>query len=363
MSLPASISAAHAALHGPWTVRARNRLIAVVVLALVVALTVVGVHGGSSGPPPVDLRVVSIADPLGLGATTEAMVALHNRGHREILPRFSLSLLAYPYYWRIVSGPPALEPGQSATYTIEAPDSVSAPPDGEPFQIKVNDARGITYAISRPIETAKRDLPIVNPTLGMWTQRDPASRLISPAGWSIYQRRHSDDRTSIDLADVFGVHAAHFHVVQTGQPDPGAWSVTGLAQDVAFPDRPFDIQVLSRTPYQAITGGWLLTAFGIQILYGRSGMIWLLFEPTNNGDLEYDLPDGNHVKVYDVPYGQWATQTIDLTALFRQLHRKVPETVAFALFIGASSAGANDIDGYIASISLHSSASAGSEVK
>ncbi len=363
LSIPASARTISGAARRSWIPGARNGLIIAAVAALVLALIVVAVQGESDATLPVDVRPVSTGDPFGLGATTVATVELHNRGHREIAPRFSVSWIPYPYYWRILSGPVILEPGQSATYMIQAPDSVSAPHDGERFQIKVNDTRGITYAISAPIEKKKRDLPIVNPSLSMWTQRDPATALISPAGWNMYERRDSDDRTTIEESDVFGIHAAHFHVVQSGSPDPGLWAHTGLTQDIPFPDQPFDIRVLSRTPYEAISGGWLLTAFGIEVRDGKRGMIWLLFQPTGNGDREYDLPNGNHIRVYDVPLNQWAARTIDLAALYRQLHRRVPERITLKLFIGASSSEPNEVDGYIASIDLHSPAFAGGEIK
>lgn len=336
----------------PPTVRTRNGIIAVAVVALVAAMVVAGVLGESYATLPVDLRVTSTADPLDIGATTRATMTLRNRGRDEIAPRFSLSWLPEPYYWRIVSGPLVLAPGQSAQYTIEAPDSVSAPADGEPFQIKVNDSGSITYAISAPIEIPKRRLPIVNPSLSLWTQRDPATGFISPAGWSMYEHHDRDDRTTIRQADVFGVQAARFHVVQAGHSDPGLWAHTGLIQQVPFPTRPFEIRVLSRTPYEAISGGWLVTAFGLEIRDGSQNVMWLLFQPTGNGDREYDLPNGYHIKVYDVPFGAWATRTVDLPALYRELHRKQPRSVMLKLFLGASSAQANDVEGYIAGLQL-----------
>ncbi len=336
----------------PLTTRARNGIIAVAVVVLVTAMVVAGVLGESYATLPVTLRVTSTEDPLDIGATTRATVALRNRGSEEIAPRFSLSWLPEPYYWRIVSGPLVLKPGQSADYTIAALDSISAPADGEAFQIKVNDSRSITYAISAPIEIPKRQLPIVNPSLSLWTQRDPATGFISPAGWSMYEHHDRDDHTTIRQADVLGVQAARFHVVQAGHRDPGLWAHTGLMQQIPFPTRPFEIRVLSRTPYEAISGGWLVTAFGIEIRDGSQNVIWLLFQHTGNGDREYDLPNGYHIKVYDVPFGAWATRTIDLPALYQELHRKQPRAVMLKLFLGASSAQANDVEGYIAGLQL-----------
>ncbi|MHB8377030.1 MAG: hypothetical protein ACYDEB_08755 [Dehalococcoidia bacterium] len=356
-SISAAVDAVQAGVRLPALPRTRNAVIAAATLALVVTLAVAAALGQSRATLPVDVRVLSTGDPLALGATSEATVALRNHAGHDVTPRFSVSWLPYPYYWHIVSGPDVLRSGQSATYKIVAPDSTSSPPDGVRFRIKVNAAESITYAISAPIAKPKRDLPIVNPGLQMWTQRDLATLLYFPAGWNIYQHHGSGDRTTIGPGTVDGVEATRFHVVQDGLPDPGLWSDTGLMQTVPFPDQPFDVRVFSRTPYEAISGGWLLSAFGIEIRDGQRWPIWILFEHTGNGDREYDLPNGFHVRVYDVPAGEWTTRTVDLAALYRQLHRSQPALLSLKLFIAASSDRANDIDGYIAGIALHAAGS------
>jgi hypothetical protein len=311
--------------------RARRIALPIALLALVIGLSFVAVRGESSATLPVDVHVVSTTDPMHLGATTQATVTLTNHGDNDVRPRFSLSWLPYPYYWRIVSGPLVLHPGETATYEIEAPDSLASPHNGERFQIRVNDATSITYAISAPITNGRTVLPITNPNLLMWTQQDPSSGLLSPAGWNIYSRTDDDDLTSIEPTSVLGVNAAYFHVVQSGQPDPGLWTHTGLTQDIPFPSTPLDVRVLSNVRYQAITG---------------------------SGDHEYDLPNGQHIKVYDVPLGQWTTRTIDVAELYRHLNWAQPRRVNLKLFMGASSFTRADIDGYVAGIGLHESAAA-----
>ncbi|HYM15484.1 MAG TPA: hypothetical protein VEZ14_07980 [Dehalococcoidia bacterium] len=361
-SIPATVSrlrAAHRRLLGEDARRLLRRYaVPSAALLVVLALAVLAVRGESSATLPVDVRVVATGDPLHLGATTQATVMLTNHGHADVRPRFSLSWLPYPYYWSVVSGPPILAPGQTATYQIEAPQSVAAPHDGERFQIKVNDATSITYAISAPITNGSAVLPIVNPGLRMWTQQDPSTGMFSPAGWNIYKHTDGDDVATITPGTALGVDAAYFHVTQSGRPDPDQWTHTGLVQTVPFANELLDVKVLSRVPYQAITDGWLVTAFGIEISYGKRESIWLLFEPTGSGDKEYDLPNGQHIKVYDVPFGQWATRTIDLPGLYRKLNWAPPRRVNLKLFMGASSFTRANLDGYIAGIGLHESAPA-----
>jgi len=330
----------------------RNLAVPLALLALVILLLLVGRHGDANATLPAEVRLVSTSDPMNIGAATAATLVVRNNGDHAIRPRFSLSWLPYPYYWRVVSGPETLPPGVSATYAIEAPDSTAAPHDGEPFQIKVNDATSITYAVSETITRARRDLAVANPALRFWTERDPTTNLVAPAGWSVYARTGGGDQAVAEEADVFGVHAARFHVVQDGQPDPGGWSHAGLTQEVAFPARPFDIEVLSQTRYDALPEGWPLTAFGIEIADKANGLVWLLFEPTGHGDLSYDLPSGHHIEVYDVPESAWTRRTVDLAAIYERLGWRPPKDVTLKLFAAAASSKAADVQGYVREISL-----------
>jgi hypothetical protein len=105
--------------------RLRDAILPAAIAALAAVLTVAALRPNTGAALPVDLRVVSTSDPYAVGATTQATVALHNRGRADIRPRFSVTWLPYPYYWRIISGPAVLQPGAAATYVVEAPDSTS----------------------------------------------------------------------------------------------------------------------------------------------------------------------------------------------------------------------------------------------
>ncbi len=333
----------------PW-LAPRNFAVPLALVLLAVMLTGIALRRDRTALNA-DVDVVSTGDPMQIGATTQAEVRVRNHSDHEIYPRFSVTWLPYPYYWQVVSGPSRLKPGESATYRIEAPDSTAAPADGQPFQIKVNDAQSITYASSRPIEVPEQHLPIVNPNLRFWTQRDPSTGLISPAGWQMYSHKDDDDVASIEPVDVFGTTAARFHVIQGGNPDPDGWTHTGLVQEIGFPTGPFSVSVLSRAPYKALEGGWPLSAFGIEVGDRKNGLLWLLFQPGGRGDLDYSLPSGHHIHVYDVPPDRWTRVQIDLPAIYGQIGWTRQERVTLKLFIAAASADPDDIEGYIAGIS------------
>jgi hypothetical protein len=314
--------------------------------ALVIGLLVV--RSRSAGMLPVDVRVLATDDPLRIGATTSARVELYNRGHSEMHPHFALTWTPYPQYWKIVSGSETLAPRTRETYVIEAPTSASAPYDGQTFQIKVSDGKGTTFVTTAPVDIEPKSVVIANPELALWSQRDGADALTSPAGWYPYKHVGEGDQAIIEPLSVAGVDAAHFRVVQDGQPDPGGWSHGGFAQEVPFPRTAFGVRVLSNARYEANEAGWPLTAFGLEVNDSGNAPIWLLFQQTGDGDRDYDLPNGQHIHVYDVPIGQWVQRTVDLPALYGQLHWKTSDKIGLKLFIAASSARRADIEGYVA---------------
>lgn len=325
----------------------RDLILPAAFVVLVAMLTFTALRPEAGATLPVNLNVISTADPYAVGATTQAAIALRNHGSGEVRPRFSVTWLPYPYYWRVISGPAVLQPGETGTYVIEAPDSASAPPDGTTFTFRVNDAASITSRGSSPQYRDDGGSVVRNPTFKLWTV-DPVSGLRAPAGWQIYERRGSGDATTVEPADALGIGATHLRVMQDGKPDPGLWSHTGLTQEIAFPNRPLSLTLLSRAPFVAQSGGWPLTAFGFEVSDPQNGLIWVLFQQTGKGDLEYDLPSGHHIKVFDVPLGEWATRSVDLAEMYRALNWAPAERVTLKLFVAASSEEPADIEGYIA---------------
>ena len=334
----------------PDWLRTRNVVAVVILGAILIPLGFLALHRPAPRTLHVDVQVLSTDDPLKIGAATTAYVQVVNREGHEIRPRFAVNWLPNPYYWTVTSGPAALGPGETGTYEIEAPGSVAAPYNGQTFQIGVSDGPSATFATSASIAIDGQAVAIKNPGLGLWSQRDGSDGLAAPAGWYPYRRMGDGDEATIEQVSVYGVDAAHLHILQNGEPDPGGWSHAGLAQEMPFPRKPFDIKIMSRAPYMTTLDGWPLTAFGIEINDGANGLIWVLFQPTGYGDRAFDLPNGQHVEFFDVPPGQWMTRTIDLPGMYARLKWKPTEKITVKLFIAASSGGRADIDGYIAGI-------------
>jgi hypothetical protein len=207
------------------------------------------------------------------------------------------------------------------------------------------------YVIADSITLEQPRLSIVNPDLRFWTQRDAATGHYVPAGWSSFQFKGTGDNASIEEAtSPGGVAAAHLSMRQDGKDDEGNWAHTGLTQSVGFPREPIRVGVMSRAPYRAASGLWPLNAFGLEVSDGTNGLLWLLFQPTGHGDLDYDLPTGHHIHVYDVPPGEWLNVPIDLQSIYAQLGRAMPEQIGLKIFIAAASTGPDQVDGFITGI-------------
>lgn len=78
--------------------RLRDAILPVAFAVLAAVLTVAALRPATDATLPVDLRVVSTADPYAVGATTQATITLRNEGRADVRPRFSVTWLPYPYY-------------------------------------------------------------------------------------------------------------------------------------------------------------------------------------------------------------------------------------------------------------------------
>lgn len=335
-------------------------LIAVLLLGGV--LTLAALHGSYSESLPVSVRVVSVRDDSQVGAITSAVVRLTNHGARTVSPRFALMWKPQPARWRNISGPALLEPGATATYNIVTEDGATSPPLGQSFQVKVNDSGSIVSALSRTVHTEKGTYVLTNPRLVLWSKNDMlltpqyTVNLAGPFGWTQWVRMGPDDQVAIDPVSISGAQAVRFSAVQGGKSDPGGWAYGGLSQQIDFPSVPLAVTTESRADFKMLPGGWPLTAFGVEVSDGVGHVAWLLFQQTGSGDLDYDLPTGQHIHVYDVSPGRWVTTTVDLRQMYSRLGWSLPKKLNLNLFVGASDRQRTSIEGYIAEIGAAPSA-------
>jgi hypothetical protein len=318
-------------------------------IGLATMLVIMATHGSFSESLPVSVRVVSVSDSGQSGFITTVVVELANQSAHPLEPRFALVWKPQPARWRIAEGPARLEAHARAEYRLEPIGSVNAPPLGQDFEVRVNVPNSIVYAVSSAVRPKKQDLALKNPSLA-WFKGDAIAPTSSPIGWGEYERLGAGDTSLIEPASLFGVDATHFLVRQDGKPDTGGWAHTGISQEIEFPREPLMVTVLSRVTYKTLDGIWPLNAFGIQVSDPANGLAWLLFENTGSGDREYDLPNGQHMKVYDVKLGVWERKSVDLQELYRKMNWSPLGKIALTIFVGASSQLEQDVEGYVAGI-------------
>ncbi len=324
-------------------------IVPLVAVGLAAVLVITAVHSSFTQSLGVSVRVDSVSDSDQSGFITDVSIDVTNESDHPIDPQFALVWKPQPARWRTIAGPATLAAHERATYQIEPIGAVNAPPLGQDFQVRVNAPNSIVYALSSTVTTQRQDLALKNPSL-RWLPGDAIASSAAPIGWNEYEQRGEGDVAEVAPASVFGIDATHLSIEQDGQPDSGGWSHTGLSQEIDFPSQPFDVTVLSRAIYKTSNGQWPLDAFGIQVSDASKHVSWLLFEDTGKGDLEYDLPDAPHMKIYDVHSGEWARRTVDLADLYRRMDWAPTATVTLTVFIGASSHLAQQFDGYVASI-------------
>jgi len=78
---------------------------------------------------PLRMRIVSVNDGLGGSNAQEMTVDVSNRSGSSVRPSFSLQTgSSVTNFWEVLHGPAALAPGQSARYTLVAPDADAREP-------------------------------------------------------------------------------------------------------------------------------------------------------------------------------------------------------------------------------------------
>jgi hypothetical protein len=78
---------------------------------------------------PLRMRIVSVNDGLGGSSAQEMTVDVSNRSGSRVSPSFSLQTgSSVTNFWDVLHGPSSLAPGQSARYTLIAPDAGAREP-------------------------------------------------------------------------------------------------------------------------------------------------------------------------------------------------------------------------------------------
>lgn len=317
------------------------RFSVVIVLALIMGF---GVRAHGRGPGhPLNVEVVEMSDPLGVGIVTGMTLRVANYGTTDISPvytTFSSSNGLLPLEWRRRSGPMPLAPGSVGLYEIEssAETGIAVADD---FVVRVGDARTHTVAASAPVRAnLKAPLAIANPSFTWWVI-DTGTGQPAPVGWTIVGIT-SPIGPHLRVADsmIAGRQALAFRFGDGGRVS--RWQgirvyqqIKGKEQVAELLDHGFTVSVyptFNYTPGFTVTSkGQPGNALGIQT-WTDGRLLWIVFSDEGAGWHIDPRHPSIAVVVLHSPLNHWAYHRIDLRAMYQRLHWAKPHDVVISLF-------------------------------
>jgi hypothetical protein len=158
-------------------------------LMAVKALTVIfaGVSGAyisQVASPGTSIQINSVMDPDSIGSATLINVTITNLLTTPVSPIFFVKYSPLPYFWTSNTAS-LLSSGSSHSYTISAPDALSAVPRGNQFHVMIYDK--LTGQLLGESSSWKADIPgpsLENPRLKWWVL-DPSVATRVPFNWKL----------------------------------------------------------------------------------------------------------------------------------------------------------------------------------
>ena len=280
----------------------------------------------TSPAPPVKFAVLDYSDPNAVGRVTSMSIGVTSRSSQPIRPRFSVQWGSYPFYWRVKSGPPVLNPGTEAVYVIESPSPRESPPTGAEFILRVNDAEGSSFVVSDPLTADLVVPPIINSSLSFW-EFGPVSE--HPWGW----QANINGKGSVTHARIDGILATQLLVDQTGE---AAWFEAYILQEGISGCDFIQATIHRLTDFRTTDAGWPELAFGMEVRDEERpsrNFIWFVF--SQDAVPNYALGNGHHIVPVPGPKNEWVSIAVPITAAFESFGLPAPERISLKFFIAA----------------------------
>ncbi len=273
-------------------------------------------------PPSV---LVSVQRPITVQGVfvNDLTVQVTNMSHEPMNPRFSVqSWTEQPQFWRVETGPSALEPGESAYYRIRAGSDQSAFNYG--FGAQVIAADDNDYSL-RGSDVLKGDVEqnfidgVPNGNFEYWdTTAD------TPLSWGLIT---SGARTpdSLDLVD----NPALKYVARLSLNDATGSEYTSAMLDtwLNLPTVPIELWV--NPPSGSNQPDDLNLIYGVEIRSTFNDQaVWVLFgDKAAQGEAKPGLP----YVIIPVPSGQWSKQSLNVRQILADAHIDIapPQWVSF----------------------------------
>jgi uncharacterized membrane protein len=159
--------------------------------SVMVVMALTGIFAGVSGAyisqasnPRAAIQINGVMDPDGIGAATMIQVTVTNNLATPVSPIFFVKYSPLTYFWATNSSS-ILNSASSSSYTISAPDALSAVPRGDQFHIVIYDK--LTGQLLGESSSFKADVParsLQNPGLKWWIL-DPSVGTRVPFNWKL----------------------------------------------------------------------------------------------------------------------------------------------------------------------------------
>jgi hypothetical protein len=304
-------------------------------LMVMMALTVafVGVSGAyisQASNPRSSIQINGVMDPDSIGAATIINVTVTNLLETPVSPIFFVKYSPLPYFWTTNSSL-QLNGGSASSYTISAPDALSAVPRGAQFHILIYDK--LTGQLLGESSLWKADIPappLENPGLKWWVL-DPSVGTKVPFNWKLSPTNTDPAWSGITPLGVNG----------TG----GVQMVLNYTSTVAGVEK------------LALSQKVLLNATGVSIHFNQS----LTTNIATNLIFAASVADGTHTLYYIfsdratqqtvTPYStnttviiptqrsQWNTITLSPQSIWNAERWAIPQQVTFTVFLESNSLG------------------------
>lgn len=120
-----------------------------IVLSLSVAAGIACIILALTLPAPLTINIKTIETNGQFRSVWRIKALVSNRSHSRVEPHFATDASGYmTTFWNVTSGPPALNPGQEALYTLVAPNVGSMPGVTQPFVLQAVTASPETISSS-----------------------------------------------------------------------------------------------------------------------------------------------------------------------------------------------------------------------
>jgi hypothetical protein len=311
----------------------RQRLTPSVMVVMALTVIFAGVSGAyisQASNPRTAIQINGVMDPDGIGAATLIKVTVTNNLATPVSPIFFVKYSPLTYFWTTNSSP-LLNSASSSSYTISAPDALSAVPRGNQFHIVIYDK--LTGQLLGESSSFKADVParpLQNPGLKWWIL-DPSIGTRVPFNWKLSLTNTDPIWSGISPPGVNGTSGLQI-VLNYTSPIAGVEKLA-LSQKV----------LLNATNVSIHLNQSLTTNIASNLIFAASvsdatHTLYYVFsdQTTQQTVRTYST---NTTIIIPTPRSQWTTIALNPQSVWNAQGWATPQQVTFTIFLESNTSG------------------------